>query len=129
MRPRIPVIVPTTETTTTGTSVVFTLPATIVPTVTPPTTFKMPVPEITIPLTGTEEVDVSIGGTETPLVDNFGLLITSQMLPKPRVIDGEYVSPVLLLQYGASGANNVFFVRRGLRPRRTTVNVVTPPVT
>ena len=125
----IPIFVPTAEATVTGTSVLFTLPATIVPVVSPPTTFKMPVIEINGPLTGTEEVGVTIGGTEYPLVDNLGYIVTSQMLRRPIPADDVYVEPMLLLQYGLSGTNNVFYVRRwrGLRPRRTTINVVTPP--
>jgi hypothetical protein len=111
-----------------GTSVTFTFPTSIT---TPEIgqTFKMADPDNFPPITGTEQVLITVGGTTYTAVTNNGIMVTSQMLKKPYFVDDSFVTGAYLIQFGVQGSANVFFVRRGLRPRRSWADVETTTTT
>jgi len=121
------IIRPTDITAIPGTSITITFPATVT---TPDfgQIFTFAMTESLPPITGTEEVIISVGASTYPLVDNNGLLVTGQMLRRPQPMNCcQMTSAVYRIQFGAAGTESVFFARRGFRQRRTTVNVATPP--
>ena len=89
--------------------------------------FRVEIPESLLPIVGTEEVIIDIGGKTMAAVDNRGMIVTSQMLRRSIPRCGSVRNPVYVLQIGFLGAENVVYFRRGLNCRRTTVAVTTPP--
>ena len=127
MKNDIPVIIPE-ITVVAGTSVTFTFPSTITA-VTLGESFKIPAAAVqSLGMTvGTEEVIMSVGASEYKWVDNLGVLITAQMLLRAFEEENKLVAPYYLVQVGLSGADTVFYGRRGFYPRKTTVNIVDLP--
>lgn len=77
--------------------------------------------------TGTETVTVVVDDTSYILVDSLGKIVTSQMLRRAVANSHELIAPFMVVQFGASGAEPVFYARRGFNPRKTTAAVVTVP--
>jgi len=122
------VVRPTAVTIVPGTSVTIVFPSSIT---NPPAfgkCFTFALLEDLSGITGTEETIINIDGVNYPLVDNWGLFVTSQMLRRPRPVDEHFCGNLYRIQFGAIGAGSGFYARRGFGCRKTTVNVVAVPV-
>ena len=127
MEKKIPIVTPTLAVIT-GTSVTFTFPPSITA-VELGESFKIPavLAQLLGTTVGTEEVIISVGASTYALVDNLGVIITSQMLRRAIEDRDGIRAPFYFVQVGLSGTDTVFYGRRGFYPRRTTAAVVTPP--
>jgi len=80
-----------------------------------------------LPLTGKEELIVTIGDVTAPVIDNCGVYMVSDQL-RCRHFEGcEIDNPCYVIQLGLQGTEPVWFGRRGFSKRRTFLDVVTPP--
>ena len=121
------VIRPTSVDVKTGTSVTVVLPTLLTIDILETKCFRVEIPKPILPIVGTEEVIINIGGTALAALDNRGMIVTAQMLR--RAIPGgcHVKNPVYVLQIGFLATENVVYFRRGLNCRRTTVAVTAPP--
>jgi len=124
-----PIIAPT-LTLVSGTSLTLTFPTTVT-SVELGQKFRIPafLAEQIGNITGKEEIIISVAGTNYPLVARpSGIYITSQMLVKAFKQPRGVFAPYYLIEFGVNGTTDVFFGLKGFYPRRTYLDVVTPPV-
>ena len=76
--------------------------------------------------TGKEEIILEIGGTSLAAVDNLGQYVTAQMFKNPNK-KCAWECDKFRIQVVANGATKAVAIRCGLSPRRSWLDVVTPP--